>query len=245
MSLIKIDSIKNVKVYPKLFFYKKGTTAFVYKISNDEVLKVYRDTLRKKAIFSARDMNDILNRLSFIKLDSFITPNDIYIDEEENILGYSMNLVKGYKSNRINSMIKLREVVKAVKKLDEDNRILSKNKYLIRDLHEKNMVYDMDGYKVFDLDGGYFNLEENSDTLYKINNHFLKKTIVKGLFGIRAYNEINIIDYDINDYYCDANIVDMIELLGEKTRKSDPTVGDVRRLSKRISYVYDDYYDKW
>ncbi len=245
MSIIRVNDIKNVKVYPKVLFYKRGTTASVYKMNNNEVLKVYRDTFRKRAIFSARDMNEILTRLSNIKLSSFVTPNDIYIDNNDNILGYSMDLVSGSKSNRIDPIIELKEIIKAVKKLDKDNKLLSEEKYLIRDLHERNMFYNINGYKVFDLDGGFFNLKEPSSNVYKINNAFLKRAVVKGLFGIPACNEINITDYDISDSYYESNIVEMLEVLGEKTRKAEPTVGDVRRLSKRISYINDNYYNKW
>ena len=241
MSVIKVESIKNVKVYPRVFYRKKGTTAFIYKRNDDEVLKVFRDTFRKRILFETRDMLSELERLSEIKLDSFVTPNDIYVDSKLNVLGYTMDNIKGTRTDRINSLVEIKSLLEYVKKLDEDNKVLSDSKFKLLDLHEKNMYFTNEGYKIFDLDGGYFSIEETKEKIYHQNNKQIKQVIMKGLLGIESNHDIYIRDNDLWVSYCNDNVCDMIQCINDRLNMDNCSINDIKKLTKGFVEVYDAY----
>lgn len=239
--MIKIKSIKNINYNHNIFLRKRGTTAFVYKKNDDEVLKVYRNTWRKRRLFDTGDMLSILNRLSDIKLDSFVTPNDIYVDFDLNLLGYSMDRVKGTRLDRINSLMDMKTILEYAKKLEEDNKILSDYKFKLLDLHESNMFLTEDGYKVFDLDCGYFETEETKDRIYYYNNKLLKQCIIKGLFGICSCNNIFIKEEDIRNAYYNDSISEAIEAINDSLNVDELTAYDVKILSRRFVEINNSY----
>ena len=107
----KIESIKNLKVYPNILFSNRGTTAIVYRINANEVIKLYTNSLRRDILFRTRDMNFLLEKLSKTNLNSFVSPKDIYVDKANNILGYSMDYIRGNYTNRLDLDIYLDDLI--------------------------------------------------------------------------------------------------------------------------------------
>lgn len=241
----KVESVKNLKVYPNVLFSKRGTTAIVYRINSNEVMKLYIDSLRRDLVFKTRDMDSVLDRLSHIKLQSFVTPNDIYVDESNNVLGYTMDYVRGQYTNRLDLDIYLSDLIEAVKRLDQDNKIISRENYLIQDLHEKNMKFDGNIFKIFDLDGGYFKVNGTSDEVYKANSRLLKKAIIKGLYGVTTIKEINSCDSQFMECYYDGTLEETLDYIKAEIYSKCATINDARKVLRRKCITYDNYYDRF
>lgn len=238
----KIESIKNLKVYPNILFSNRGTTAIVYRINANEVIKLYTNSLRRDILFRTRDMNSLLEKLSKINLNSFVSPKDIYVDEANNILGYSMDYVRGSYTNRLDLDIYLDDLIEAIKKLDQDNRCISMENYSILDLHERNMKFDGEYFKIFDLDGGIFKLNDTSKDIYEANSQIIKKVIVKGIYGVNSLKELNSNSLDFMDCYYNGTLLEMFEYIKKSTNSRCPTVNDARKVLRRNCVTYDNYY---
>ena len=142
---IVVDSLDELKKN----FIGSGKTGSCYKVGN-RVFKQYKIKPRFPGlVIQLSSLKD--------KSTSIILPDEfVYFKEYvlSNLEGYFMDYVDGYKPDKINQLTKIRTIIKALDRLEDETRQLAtQDGLLLKDIHKDNILYTKnDEFKVIDTD---------------------------------------------------------------------------------------------
>ena len=234
MEIIEVD---NLKAYTSLFKYvSMGTTAKCYKYENDKIIKVYRNTPRKKELFERRDMLELLEYLGEIKNDSYLGTDQVFTTNGD-IVAYTMPYAKGKTLMNMDRSVPISVLLEQLKKLRYDTYKVMELEYRILDMHDRNIIYSKEeGFKVIDLDGGVKYATCGSKNLEMHDLKELKTTIIKAMLKIPYRFEIEFVDDELEAMYhsLDDNINHLIMEMAKYTNEEEPKVSDLAKKKMKI-----------
>ena len=234
MEIIEVD---NLKAYTSLFKYvSMGTTAKCYRYDNDKIIKVYRDTRRKKELFDRRNMFELLEYLGEIKNDSYIGTDKVFTTNGD-IVAYTMQYAKGKTLMNMDRSVQISVLLEQLKKLRYDTYKVMELEYRIQDMHDRNIIYSKeDGFKVIDLDGGRKFATCGNKNLEMHDLKELKTTIIKALLKVPYRFEIEFEDEELEKMYhsLDDNINHLIMEMTKYTDGVDTRVSDLAKKKMKI-----------
>lgn len=234
---MEIVEVNNIKAYTSLFKYvSKGTTAKCYRYDDDKIIKVYRDTPRKKALFDRRNMFELLEYLGDIKNDSYLGTEKIFTTNG-NIVAYSMPYAKGRTLMNMDRSVSIPVLLEQLKKLRLDTYKVMELEYRIQDMHDRNIIYSKeDGFKVIDLDGGVKFSTYGNKNLEMHNLKELKTTIIKAMLKTPYRYDIEFVDRELETMYqsLDDNIDHLILEMVKYTKCEEPNVSDLTKKKLKM-----------
>ena len=217
-------------------FIGAGATGNCYLTDNS---KIFKEMSCKGNFFF-----DLVN-VTKLKSDYFVFPDElVYVGERkaENLVGCTMDYVKGIDISNTDEKIDIRDIIKASKDVEKEIYNLTRSEGLrMYDLQPGNVLYDPDNskFRIIDTDcyeiGPYYSFEEN----YRNNicewGYFI-------LFTLAEY--YNFKNEDINNYFAMSvnngrvrpSIVlsKILEAIEEETKESVDTLED---FNKGLSLV--------
>lgn len=219
-----------------------GFTAKCFLLKDGRLLKLYhKDSYNKYMIFRRHNnMIDFLCELSKIKNDTFIGPNGILINEQEEVIGYFMDYKRASTLKKIDKHVNIHDIISALPKLEEDTLKISESKYRIFDMHLRNILFNNQFY-IIDLDGGNFcDYQINCNCKYNMRDLYL--IIIDGIFHNND-SEINLSFYDqnLNSLYENINIngninslYEFLNYLCEIVKMDNPDIKDLRKSANKV-----------
>ena len=235
MNKIYINNITNYLILNKALPIGIGTTAICFLTNNNKIIKLFINTSGKREMFDYfSDMEKHLEGLNSISNDTFIGPEDILLDTDNNCIGYIFDYVKGKTLAHMKFNTDLRVLLNNYDRLVENTKEISDREYSIMDLHDKNIIIN-DNIKIIDIDR-YIYRYSNYRDLFKVNINNINKTILYSLFGVRDDQIMYFYDNKLEQLYNKAIYSDykyFQELIYTLIDYDVKTKGDV--LVKRMS----------
>ena len=144
-----------------------GRSSYVY-LYNKKAVKIYNDYGEKtNELYNYR-----LAKLKSLKLNHFILPKEIVYDESSNIIGYTMDYIKGCDGKIIN-YLDFNFFKKNILEIYKEALILSKNNILVYDVFSANVIINYKSIYIIDTDGFLFNsykgADINEEVLFSLN----------------------------------------------------------------------------
>lgn len=166
---------KGIKTYKK---QGEGLESIVFKIDDETVLKVYKDSNEK-----AKLNESMIKELSQIDTNRIVLPNNIITDEDGETKGYSMD----YKEDSEASIIDYpkEQLIEELSLLKDDLTELGENKVEIGDLREENTISNESSFYLIDC-GDY--LKRKKDTT-KVNYFFFNEYLINDILIDIIYEE--------------------------------------------------------
>ena len=149
---------KGIKTFKK---QGEGLESIVFKIDDETVLKVYKDSNEK-----AKLNTSMIKELSQIDTKRIVLPNNIIIDEEGETKGYSMDYIEDSETSIIDYPKK--QLIDELNLLKGDLIELGEKKVEIGDLRQENTISNESSFYLIDC-GDY--LKRKKDTT-KVNYFF-------------------------------------------------------------------------
>ena len=217
----------------------RGTTAKVY-LKNDQAIKVYRNTSRKRYVFNEFDMKTHLDELSEVKVKNIWTPNDIYIYEDE-VKAITLDYIEGKTIKKEIPDVSLKLFLDYLKELKDNLRKLSEHKIWVVDFYCGNAIVNQNGINIIDTDNFYFSdisistclehniskiLHEIFDKLFDFNEYFHFYSEYLDSLLIIYFDIFASIEADFDLYKA------LISEFGE-----DTSLRDLKRLIKSIGEI--------
>lgn len=245
IKLNKRSDLFSLLVYGKAKYIGSGATSNCFLLSDGTVLKIYKETKKKKKLFSYYSMLEHIKLLSTLKNESYITPIAVYMLDDE-VVAYKAQYKKAKTLERINPNTKISSVLENLDYLMEDTYLISDKHFLLKDLHDRNMLFN--GYfYIIDLDFGH--IEENdTESINRSNNREIMEVLLKSLFNVKDYELLNIYDlevfklYNIAIYKDYKNIYLFFHELQELLKEKELKVKSLRKHNNLITKEYDSYY---
>ena len=200
MKIKKVNSIKSLLKECYFFPIGFGTTATVYKMKNNKVLKLFNKSNHANQLLNSKD--DIISHfeiISNISNDTFIGPEELVICDEK-CIGYIYDVIFGKTFKSVNVHMGFDEMFKNYNQLINDTIDISNNEFLLGDLHDKNIIIS-DYFKIIDLDWGITNCKYNT---FERNMKGINQTIIYSLFNVNYNDLITFYDKELNDIYNDC-----------------------------------------
>lgn len=161
-----------------------GKCANLYK-KNEEVYKIIKQDAKKLYSKTIESLVGLKNRVC-------VFPNEILIDENNQIIGYTMDYVQGTKLKDIFSQIPFEQIPEIINQAELGIAEISDNKILFDDFHYENMMWDNKEKCIRIIDTDFFKKDEdissikarksnlskfnkNMETVIGINDYILKK----------------------------------------------------------------------
>ena len=136
--------------------------------------------------------------------------------------------------NRRNTV---KTVLEQYKTLLEDTYKVSEEKYTIKDMHDRNIIYSpVDGFKVIDLDGGKKSRLDNMDILKVSNARTIKETVLKGILGVPYKYNMEFIPYELRRLFENDsdNIDSILNYICEYIKEDNPSVSNLKRNQNKL-----------
>lgn len=217
-------------------FIGVGTYAKVYKYKKDEVLKRYRDDDIREYLekFHNYEFLNYLEKLSKYSSSILVVPNDIFINEYEQVDSYSMDFCDGICLTEDLSEFDIEKLMKILKNFYDE--LMQIDNLLLNDTHPNNLIIS-DSLKIIDLDYSLC-IKQNEDVknmnLEQLNYNIFRSLVRRKyiLHGIIDENILNILSgIKENSMRLDQLLEEYIEYINKHIRK----VEKVKDL--RCSYV--------
>jgi len=234
MRITEVDNIK--RILKGSIYVSSGTTAHCFKLKDGRLIKLYRDTYRKRLLFQHNDMFELLEYTSNISNDSYIGADEIITSNGE-VVAYIMPYIKGRTLGRMNRKNTVKTVLEQYKTLLEDTYKVSEEKYTIKDMHDRNIIYSpVDGFKVIDLDGGKKSRLDNMDILKVSNARTIKETVLKGILGVPYKYNMEFIPYELRRLFENDsdNIDSILNYICEYIKEDNPSVSNLKRNQNKL-----------
>ena len=221
-----------------------GTTALCFLMKDGNVLKVFMDTSNKKELFlSKKNIIKHFELINKLKNDTYIVPEELLI-KDNNFIGYIYPYKSAKVLNLLNKNTKLDNIIDSYDKLIEDTSKISEKKFILEDLHDKNILYS-DNFYLIDLDFGYFEKSKSSEELTNLNLLNLNEAIIHSLFKKKLNMVIDFFDEDLNDLYKNATKKDyryfkILLLEIQKYKDSIKSKSDLKK--NKLIYTHNNYY---
>ena len=111
-----------------------GKCADLYK-KNEEVYKLIKQDAKRLYSKTIESLIGIKNR-------TCVFPNDLLVDENNQLIGYTMDYVQGTKLKDIFSQIPFEQMKEIINQAELGITEISENKILFDDFHFENMMWD-------------------------------------------------------------------------------------------------------
>lgn len=208
-----------------------GTTAECFLTKDKRVYKEFNKTVLEKHY-------DNIVRLSDLEIDSFVFPQTLVFSEapsHETIQGYLMRYSKGIDIAHVSSLVYMRDFLKALAKLEEDIKLLSKSKMDIYDLKGANVLYTNDNrINVIDTDFYVYSPGLLEEDLNEINTMELEYLLSAFFIKERQERLKNPKLLSMYESFSDGKesavkyMSALIEEIERETRENVETYGDFR-----------------
>lgn len=236
MKITEINSLSKYLLGAKIIGV--GTTAICFLLSDKRVLKLYYNSYNKKHLFYTKDMTKHLEMLGKLTNETYIGPNEILISNNE-VIGYLYPYINAKTLKHMKKYISLDSIINKYKKLEKNTKEISTSNFLLRDLHDRNILIDKDIY-IIDLDRGYIDQESTNDKVYTYNMREINKTIIDSLFNVKDYQLLEFTNLDIQKLYKEAihkNPEAFIELLIKLDESCNNDISNSHILKKKVLYT--------
>lgn len=199
-----MDKICEDKLRKRYFpFYKigSGSCARCYLFDDNTVYKVFRKNGYAYELLHNKDINieDRFEYLSKVNNDTFYGPKTIVVDNSENVVGYLMDYASGKTLNKLKGNCNISELLTAYRYLVEEIKRLSEHFVELKDVHERNILYD-GRFKVVDLDKGILS-NESYDEVLRRNIGKTTNCIINSIFNIERHSDVRFYNQDLNTLY--------------------------------------------
>ena len=225
--------IKNTKIIGK------GKTSICFLMSDNRVLKLFLNTYYKKRLFKSND--NIINhfeKINSLKNDSYIVSEELLIKDKE-LIGYIYPYINGKTLHSIDKKTNIELLINSYDKLKEDTVLISNKKFVLNDMHDRNILFNYN-YYIIDLDFGFFKDNDDSNKILNYNMYKINNTIIHSLFNKYQDTIIEFIDNDLNNLYKESIIsnYNSIKLLLSELSKYNNTKNDLILKEKELIKVY-------
>lgn len=216
-----------------------GTSAKCYK-NGDKVIKLFFDYFCEDFKLEDKSVFEFYSLLCNIHIDSFITPEKI-ITKDSKIIGYICPFIEGKTLRKLRNIFTIEDVLKRYDKIVSDNENLSKYKFNLIDIHDKNIIVN-DRFNVIDLDRGFIDVI-SVEKLKEINLQKINQSIIDSLFKVRYIDELIFFSDKMNELYYDLKNPDNMLVLLEEFLKNDDKTIKFKTLRKKVNYEkrYNEY----
>ena len=224
-------------------FINQGTQAIVVH-DRKYAYKLFKRNMRASYYYEQEFLKERLERLSRVKLDSYVTPKMTVNDYLENIVGYGMDYIKGDTLNKLDLRVNTSKFIDDLKRLEEDTYKLSEEGFELRDKNSKNIIYNREGFHVIDMDFAFWDEESETDIIITSNLIFLNDLILKALLNVDIHDVLTTYEYDLIDpLHNQKSLVELIEMLDNYNDKENSKLRDLRREKSRFR-VCKSYYGR-
>lgn len=224
-----------------------GTTAVCFLMSDNRVLKVYRNTYLKRQLFELKNMKEHLKLLNKITNDSYIGPDEVLLKNNE-VIAYIYPYINSKTLSKISNGVTIYDLCENFDKLIDDTEKVSNYSFRLGDLHSKNILFNL-YYHLIDLDKGYIEKDKDKSEINRENIRDITKTIIYSLFNIKYNEEICFYDKNLNDLYCSviyynqAKLKDLLEEIIKIYNIENPKKKTlVNKRYKILKITENDYY---
>ena len=240
---MKKTAIMNVSSYLKDSYpIGIGTSAICFLMKDKRVLKLFINTPNKNELFYMHDnIIDHFEKINALKNDTYIVPEELLIKDGK-CIGYIYDYVYARTLKNIRLNTKIEYLIDRYDLLIEDTKEISDKGFILKDLHDKNILY-YSRFNIIDLDRGVFKEE---DDIFIRNMLKINKTIIYSLLNQKNNMIVEFNDVNLNDLYIESTTKDYKQiknLLKNIQQKDINTVLQLKLNSNRlISSQNNNYY---
>lgn len=234
---MRIIEINDVRKYLNSLKIKKiigiGTTAICFLLNDGRVLKLYHN--KPELIFN-QDFCEHFTKISKISNDSYIGPDELIISKN-NFIGYLYPYVDAKTMHNIKD-IEINELIYKYEKLDFDTKKISDNKFLLGDLHDRNILIGSLFYMI-DLDRGHIQDTMTNEKVYLYNMRYINKIIIYSIFNVKLNEIMKFNNSEIENLYntCLFSKPDLLPIFLEKIENEcNLNKTYVKKIRKKIKY---------
>lgn len=222
-----------------------GSTAICFLLTDGRVLKLYYNIYIKGLIFNNCDIVSHFLDINSISNDTYIGPDEILINKDS-VIGYIYPYVDAKTLYYSRYFISLNEIINKYPKLYEDTKKISQKNFILRDVHDKNILVKSIFY-IIDLDYGYINEDLSKKDIFYDNMKKINKIIIYSLFNVNDDELIDFKDDTINDLWHNSIYLhpeSFLELLEKLQEQCYPKKTSILNLRKSVPYnkSYNSYY---
>lgn len=217
-----------------------GSTAICYLDNDGIVNKFYYDMPGKDDNFQKK-----FNKLYQYGNETFITPQKLLVDENNNLLGYTYPYVEGKTLSFTSPFVKLEEFLDHYEEFLDDCTQFSDSGYVPSDLHGGNIIYKDGKCKIIDLDRGAF--YSDLDYCYRMTARKFATGYLNKIFRAKLNETINFYnhylqeDYQNTDWTDVYSVANLFDFICQCSKKDNPSIHDVR--VKHLAYKQiNEYY---
>lgn len=221
-----------------------GKTSCCFLLKNGSVLKIYKNSSKKRELFQNRSMLEHIVLLSELKNESYITPKVVFTYLNE-VIAYKTEYRPAKTLAKVNLLTKIQDFLLCLDKLIEDTYLIGEKNFRLKDLHDKNILFN-GHYYIIDLDFG--KKEEGAkENINRYNIQDIIKLLFYFLFDVKAYEILKFDDPLLLTLYHDTlyknytYIYSFFEALQEEMKINELQVRDLRR-THLIEKEYNSYY---
>jgi len=214
-----------------------GTTAICFLLPDNQVLKLYYNSYNKRHLFYHHNMLEHLKLLNSVTNDTYIGPEELLINNGK-VTAYLYPYINDKTLHASKNFITLNEIITKYPKVESDTDKISKNNFLINDLHDRNILIG-NKLSIIDLDRGYIDEDLTVEKIYQRNMNEINQTIIQSLFNIEDYEIIEFKDSKLNNLYKESTHSApnaFIELLEQINEQCYPQKSTSKVLRKKILY---------
>ncbi|MBO5479293.1 MAG: hypothetical protein J6A04_06390 [Clostridia bacterium] len=142
----------------------EGKCANIYR-NGSIVYKILKENVDSRKFYS----KEMLQQLVGIKSDLCVFPNEILEDNNENLLGYSMDLASERKMKDVIAMLPFDQIQSAIEKAEQEIRKISEQAIMFDDMHDDNIMWNEETKSIQIIDTDFFKKIEDSSSLNNVN----------------------------------------------------------------------------
>ena len=162
-----------------------GKCADLYK-KNEEVYKLIKQDAKRLYSKTIESLIGIKNR-------TCVFPNDLLVDENNQLIGYTMDYVQGTKLKDIFSQIPFEQMKEIINQAELGITEISENKILLDDFHFENMMWDSEEKCIKIIDTDFFKKDEDISSIGATKSNISK-------FNENMETVIGLDDYILKKY---------------------------------------------
>ena len=187
-SIIKLKNVQKLGIKETVC---EGFFANIYLLKNGQKFKEYKEYIREISDeyhnVPKRMEKSLYRQVKLDKNDIYSFPRKIVLDDGE-IVGYLAQYEKGEHLDKIDETLKLEQLLKMIKKLEEETTNITELGLLVQDIQSKNILVYGSEIKMIDTDYYYFPTDKKYIEILKMNIreifiniiHILLPTLVAG-----------------------------------------------------------------
>lgn len=238
----QVDSVFNLIKGSR--FIGSGTTGFCFLLPNEQVVKIYYDSYRKRKLFSSHGdrLMDFFEYIGSFNNENFYGPTEVLLKGDK-IIGYIMDLSYGKTIKHMSNNVTIDDIERMVDILISNVKEVSKRNLRIADMHQRNIMYSY-VFSIIDLDDCYHNTCYSYDKLVRYNMETLLIVITNALFKVSDLHELYFYEAKLDELYKKSvyrGYEEYFEFL-EHLRNYGDNLGELRSEGIHYSLKHNDYY---